>query len=138
MVTITFFCVSPVTARVAAETICAAMNDTSTARASRRFFMSVLRMIGSTSCPVRQDNSAGVPGRLVGGLALEAEGDQELTGAFGFRALDAERAERLEPAPQLVPAVGGHAQTQHGDLAVLGLRQDLASGPSHEITHGGF
>ena len=61
MVTITFFWVSPVTARVAAETICAAMNETSTARASRRFFMSVLRMIGSTSCPVRQGNPAEFP-----------------------------------------------------------------------------
>src|SRR5215813_2833454 len=108
MVTITFFCVSPVTARVAADTICTAVNETSKASASRRFFMSVLREFGSTSCPVRPGSAAAVPG----GSALETEGDQELAGVFDLLAGHLQRPQRFAPASDLVPAVGGDPQGQ--------------------------
>src|SRR6185436_8341208 len=110
MVTITFFCVSPVTASVAAETISAIANETSTARASRRFFMSVLRVFGSTSCPVRPGRAARVPG----GSALETKGDHELTGLFDLLASHAQRADGCEPAPELIPAISGNPQGEDG------------------------
>src|SRR6266850_2592579 len=133
MVTITFFCVSPVTARVAAETISAVVKLTSRVRASRRLFMSVLRVIGSTSCPVRQGSAARVPGP--GGSVLEAKGDREPTGALDLLARHAQRAERLESAAQLVPAVGGDEHDQHGGVAVQGLGHDTACRLGYQLTH---